>query len=248
MAGILLYVRVDAGLASPDLAGGLAVVEVPPDAAVSDVKAQLVTSGAVLDDVDMEWQGKRLNPTDLLAEVGLCNQATLAACHMPTIVHYRDREYKIEISSTHRVDEVLTKIRDAIRAAHHVYDGKATAYRVAGGQTISLSDKKGMTLRELGVAGVRSGDSIKVVDECWQVFIKTLTGAIITVDFGPETTVADLKHSISVSTLGFPVESQRLIFNARCLEDDHQTLHGIKHLVHESTLHLVLRRRRESDG
>eukprot|EP00756_Hemistasia_phaeocysticola_P015416 Hpha_TRINITY_DN15411_c4_g2::TRINITY_DN15411_c4_g2_i1::g.177153::m.177153 len=87
MSGVLLFANVDPRCATGE---GLIPVEVEAGAAVADIIAELKRLGAVHRGVEVEWQGRRLAPGDLLADVGLGSQSTV--CVMPSTVpapHHR---------------------------------------------------------------------------------------------------------------------------------------------------------------
>ena len=73
-----------------------------------------------------------------------------------------------------------------------------------------------------------------------QIFVKTLAGKVITLEVESSDTIADLKRKI-LDKEGVGIDEQRLIFQAKQLEDN-MTLRECE-ITAESTLHLVLRLR-----
>jgi ubiquitin-large subunit ribosomal protein L40e len=70
-----------------------------------------------------------------------------------------------------------------------------------------------------------------------QVFVKTLTGQSIAIDYRADLTIAELKNEVS-SREGVPVQQQRLIFQGKQLEND-STLEDYN-IQPPNTIHLVL--------
>ena len=72
-----------------------------------------------------------------------------------------------------------------------------------------------------------------------QIFVKTLTGSIITLEVSGTDTIGNVKQKITDKE-GIPVNQQRLVYDDKQLENDDMTLdeYGIKR---ENTIHIVLK-------
>eukprot|EP00756_Hemistasia_phaeocysticola_P014498 Hpha_TRINITY_DN15341_c1_g2::TRINITY_DN15341_c1_g2_i2::g.90985::m.90985 len=83
MSGLMLFTRVHPEIAGPGSEDVLLPVELDTAAAVKDLVAELLRTGAVRRKPDIEFKGERLCPTDLLADVGICPESVVSAIAPP---------------------------------------------------------------------------------------------------------------------------------------------------------------------
>lgn len=102
--------------------------------------------------------------------------------------------------------------------------------------------------RTISGYNIRSGTTLHLVlrlrgdsaSNAYITFVKTLTGKTLTIQSDPAWTIARLQAAIQ-DTEGIPPDQQRIIYQGKQLEPD-RTLSSYN-LMHESTVHLVLRLR-----
>lgn len=75
-----------------------------------------------------------------------------------------------------------------------------------------------------------------------QLFVKTLTGKTITVDFDAAESIEDVKKRLCDKE-GIPPDQQRIIFAGKQIDSGSLSQHGVQQ---DSELHLVLRLRGRS--